>query len=149
METSAVSEHAIKTGHYPLWEEVTLIDRDPHWYSRRVNGAIQLRRQPNNINRDSGIEIPEAWMPTIRQHDSQTATTTDRWGISFLLWKYQQCFGSKPNQPWARVVIHQSLTTTVVQIVRLSKSTLPPNEDLHCAVETWQLISKWQSWDRR
>ena len=25
-----VSEHANKTGHYPLWDEVTFIDRDPH-----------------------------------------------------------------------------------------------------------------------
>ena len=23
----------------------------------------------NNINRDSGIEIPEAWMPTIKKHN--------------------------------------------------------------------------------
>ena len=29
------------------------------------------------------------------------------------------------HQPWARFEIHQSLTTTVVQTVRLSKSTLP------------------------
>ena len=26
-----------------------------------------LRLHPNNINRDSGIEIHEAWMPTIKQ----------------------------------------------------------------------------------
>ena len=31
-QTSAVSEHAHKTGHYPLWNEVKFIDRDPHWY---------------------------------------------------------------------------------------------------------------------
>ena len=36
----------------------------------------------------------------------------------------------------SEVVIHQSLTTTVVQIVRLSESTLSPDGDLHCAVET-------------
>ena len=30
---------------------------------------MHIRLYPNNINRDSGIEIPEAWMPTIRQHD--------------------------------------------------------------------------------
>ena len=29
-QTSAVSEHANKTGHYPLWKEVKVIDRDPH-----------------------------------------------------------------------------------------------------------------------
>ena len=29
---------------------------------------IQIRLQPYNINRDNGVEIPEAWMPTIRKH---------------------------------------------------------------------------------
>ena len=45
--------------------EVKFIDRDPHYYTRRVKEAIQIRLHPDNINRDSGIEIPEAWMPTI------------------------------------------------------------------------------------
>ena len=53
------------------------------------------------------------------------------------------------HQPWARFVIHQSLTTTVVQIVWLSKSTLSPDGDLQCAVETSRSISLWQSWDKR
>ena len=30
-----------------------------------------MRLHPNNINRDSGTEIPEPWMPTIRQHNSR------------------------------------------------------------------------------
>ena len=34
------------------------------------------------------------------------------------------------HQPWARFVIHQALTTVVVQIVLLCKSTLSPDEDL-------------------
>ena len=41
---------------------VKFINREPHWYSesRRVNEAIHIRFQPNNINRNSwsGIEIP-------------------------------------------------------------------------------------------
>ena len=61
-QTSAVSEHTHKTGHYLLWNEVKFIDRDSHWYTRRVKEAIHIRLHPNNINRDSGIEIPEAWM---------------------------------------------------------------------------------------
>jgi len=60
-QTSAVSEHANETGHLPIWKEVKFIDRFPHWYT-------------NNINRDSGIEIPEAWIPTIRKHDSRSNT---------------------------------------------------------------------------
>ena len=67
----AVLEHSHNTGHYLLWNEVKIIDRDPHWYTRRVKEAIHIRLHPNNINRDSGIEIPEAWMPTIKQSNNK------------------------------------------------------------------------------
>ncbi|KAL9955120.1 hypothetical protein ACROYT_G036406 [Oculina patagonica] len=70
-QTSAVAEHTNNTGHYPLWNEVKFIDRDSHWYTRRVKEAIHIRLHPNNINRDSGIEIPEAWMPTIKKHNNR------------------------------------------------------------------------------
>ena len=65
-QTSAVSEHANETGHIPIWSEVKFIDRDPYWYQRRVVEAIHGRLHPNNINRESGIEVPEAWIPTIK-----------------------------------------------------------------------------------
>ena len=29
---------------------------------------------PNNINRDSGIEIPEAWMPMIKKNNNRRVT---------------------------------------------------------------------------
>ena len=67
-QTSAVSEQAHKTCHYPLWNEVKFIDRDSHWYTRRVKEAMHIRLHPNNINRDSGIEILEAWILTIKTH---------------------------------------------------------------------------------
>ena len=35
-QTSAVSEHANETRHHPNGKEVKFIDRDPHWYTRRV-----------------------------------------------------------------------------------------------------------------
>ena len=60
-ETSAVSP----------WNEVKFIDRDPHYYTRRVREAIHVRLHPGNINRDSGIEIPDAWMPTIKKHNNR------------------------------------------------------------------------------
>ena len=41
-QTSAFSEHTNKTGYYPLWEEVTFIDPDPHWYSHRVDQFLPL-----------------------------------------------------------------------------------------------------------
>ncbi|XP_068671074.1 uncharacterized protein [Montipora foliosa] len=70
-QTSAVSEHANNIGHSPLWNEVKFIDRDPHWYTRRVKEAIHIKLHPNSINGDSGLEIPEEWMPTIKTHTAR------------------------------------------------------------------------------
>jgi len=70
-QTLTVSEHAHETGHYPIWNEVKFIDRHPHWYTRRVKEAIHIRLHPNNINRDSVIDIPEAGMPTIKKHNNR------------------------------------------------------------------------------
>ena len=61
------------TRHKPLWNEVKFIDRDPFYYTRRVKEAIHTRLHPNNINRDTGIEIPEAWIPTIKKHNNRRA----------------------------------------------------------------------------
>ena len=73
-ETSAVSGHAHNTRHKPLWNEVKFIDLDPFYYTRRVKEPIHIRLHPENINRDSGIEIPEAWIPTIKKHNNRRAT---------------------------------------------------------------------------
>ena len=40
--------------------------------------AIHIRLHPNNIDRDSGIEIAEAWMPTIKNHNNRTEGTIHR-----------------------------------------------------------------------
>ena len=80
--TSAVAEHVNATGHGPSWNDVKCIDREPHWHTRRAKvQAIQIRLHANNINRDNGIEIPEAWMPTVRKHSwehSDDGTTNRR-----------------------------------------------------------------------
>ena len=46
---------------------------DPHCYTRRVKEAIHIRLYLSKISRDSGIEIPEAWMPTVKKHNSRRA----------------------------------------------------------------------------
>ena len=77
-QNSAVSEHANGTGHKPLWNETTLIDRESHQYTRKVKEAIHIRLNPNYINRDIGAEIPEVWMSTIRKHINQRRTKNQR-----------------------------------------------------------------------
>ena len=111
-QTSAVSEHANETGHLPNWKEVKFIDRDPHWYTRRVKEAIHVRLHPNNINRDSGIEIPEAWIPTIRNHNSRSTT---KW----------TCEGTTSNSPNnnedrnAPITVNQHATNSDTQTIDL------------------------------
>jgi len=85
-QTSAVSEHANETGHHQLWNEVKFIDRDSHWYTHRVRETIHIRLRPDNINRDNGIEIPEAWIPTIKTHNRRLVhqrTASDLSGNNF------------------------------------------------------------------
>ena len=47
--------------------------RDPCYYTRRVKEAINIRLLPDNINRDSGIEIPENHIYKIT-HDQSTSS---------------------------------------------------------------------------
>ena len=43
------------------------------WSTSRVKEAIHIRLHPDNINRVvAGIEIPKAWMPTIKQHNTHS-----------------------------------------------------------------------------
>jgi len=97
-QTSGISEHAHNTGHYPLWYEVKLIDRDLHWYTCRIKEVFHIRLHPNNIHRDSGIEIPEAWMPMIKKHNNRTAAkkrTTER----TTHWNSEDCVKESMDEP--------------------------------------------------
>ena len=76
-QTSALSEYSEETGHIPIWSKVKFIDRNPHWYTRGVKVAVHITLHPKNINRNIGIEIPEAWIPTIKRHNSRSMRTTD------------------------------------------------------------------------
>ena len=111
---SAVSEHALETSQYPIWNEVKFIDRDPHWYTRRVKEAIHIRLNHNNINR-------ECWnfrsMDALDQKTQQqeNGETADRWGNSY-------------SQQWnnGRIELHQSQPTFVIE---MGASTSLPEEE--------------------
>ena len=67
---SAVVEHVHKTGHYFNWKDVKCENRDQHWYFRRVKETIQIQLHPDNLNRDTVIEISKAWLPIVQKHQS-------------------------------------------------------------------------------
>ena len=45
--------------------KIKFIDCDPHFYTCRVKEAIHITPHSNNVKKDNGIEIPEAWKLTI------------------------------------------------------------------------------------
>ena len=61
-----------RRGIYPSGTKSSLLIVTITGTHERVKEAIHIRLHRNNINRDSGIEIPEAWIPTIRKHNSRT-----------------------------------------------------------------------------
>ena len=44
--------------------------------------AIHIKLYPNNINRESGIKISEAWMAKVKKHHSQSVTKRTYEGIT-------------------------------------------------------------------
>ena len=106
-QSSAVSEHSNSTRHYPLRDEVKFIDRDPYWYTRRVKEAIHILLHSDNINRDSGIEISEARMPTIKQYNPHSVPMRTTEGtISSLDDKDRNPpINNSPSEDWNATII--------------------------------------------
>ena len=71
-----------------------------------------------NINRDSGIEIPEAWMPRIKKKNTTTGELYDNGPP-----REQQNIGT------ARIEMHQSQRSSVLYKFTHNQSTLSPYED--------------------
>lgn len=59
------SGYACKSGHCLLWNREKFSDYDPHYYTCtcRVKEVNHTRLNPYSNKMDSGIEIPEVWMP--------------------------------------------------------------------------------------
>ena len=120
-QTSAVPEYANEMGHIPIWSKVKFNDRDPHWYTRRVKEAIYVRLHPNSISRDSGIEISEAWIPTVKQHSNRSVRI---------------CMGTPSNnRNILGIEKYQWQRTNMLQIATRKQSIPSPDED-------WQYCSR-------
>ena len=76
------------------------------------------RLNPNNINRDSGAEIPKAWIPTIRKHQSQRCATNKRTSEENI-----------ENENNSRIEISESQQTTAIHNAVPNQSIPSPEED--------------------
>ena len=112
-----------------LWNEVKFNDRDPHWYTRRVKEAIHIRLHPNKINRDNGIDIPEAWILTVNgnitgdQYSSGPPERTTFW-IGRAVQRTALGIPSRNKEDR-----NAPLLTIMIQMVRGNQSTSSRDED--------------------
>ena len=51
--------------HHIGFDEARLIDRATNYWDRLRREAIDIKLQPNNFNRDSGLHISKSWGPAI------------------------------------------------------------------------------------
>ena len=64
-DKSAVAQHALENNHHIGFDEARLIDRATNYWDCIRREAIEIKLQPNNFNRDSGLHISKAWDPSI------------------------------------------------------------------------------------
>ena len=62
---SAVAQHALENNHHIGFHEARLTDRQTNYWDRLRREAIEIKPQPNNFNRGSGLDISKAWDPAI------------------------------------------------------------------------------------
>jgi hypothetical protein len=66
-QTSALAEHSLTTKHHIRLEDTKILAKEDHLLKRRIREAIEIIKNPDNLNRDNGLEISESWIPLIRK----------------------------------------------------------------------------------
>ena len=66
---------------------------------------VYTRLHPNNINRDSGIEISEAWMPTIKKHNNRRLLREQPTGTARIEMHQSQLLNT--NQSQRNIVLYK------------------------------------------
>ena len=65
-------------------------------------GSRKLSTHPDNINRDNGIEIPEAWIPTMKKHNRRAVRLTTEGTISN--WTSPETTLHRNNEDWNALI---------------------------------------------
>lgn len=62
---SAIAEHLLERGtnHWIEFYRTQVLSTDRHFYSRVVREAIEIKKHPNNFNREDGHNLSSAWNP--------------------------------------------------------------------------------------
>ncbi|KAJ4431302.1 hypothetical protein ANN_19899 [Periplaneta americana] len=88
-EKSAMAQHSIEKEHKILFDHTKVINKSSHYWDRTIKEAIEIKLERNNFNRDSGLQLSQAWTPALDQlrpsynqghedHGPRTATDSNR-----------------------------------------------------------------------
>ncbi|KAJ4436587.1 hypothetical protein ANN_16620 [Periplaneta americana] len=66
-EKSAVAQHSIEKEHKILFDHTKVINKSSHYWDRTIKEAIEIKLEKNNFNRDSGLQLSQAWTPALDQ----------------------------------------------------------------------------------
>ena len=67
VKKSALAEHYHHTGHHLCIEDTKFIAKIDHYEKRKIWEALEIELQKNNLNRDDGMQISEAWKPVLNK----------------------------------------------------------------------------------
>ena len=55
---SAMKEHPNNCGHSCTLDNVKILDKEDHWYRRKIKEAIMIQRHHLPLNLDQGLKLP-------------------------------------------------------------------------------------------
>ncbi|KAI5634371.1 hypothetical protein NE865_12919 [Phthorimaea operculella] len=79
---SAIAEHLLTSGanHWIELHAPKVLSVERHYYSRVVREAIEIKKNPNNFNREDGFKLSTTWSPVIdkiKTRDSLSDRSSD------------------------------------------------------------------------
>ncbi|KAJ4435101.1 hypothetical protein ANN_23676 [Periplaneta americana] len=61
------AQHSIEKEHKILFDHTKVINKSSHYWDRTIKEAIEIKLEKNNFNRDSGLQLSQAWTPALDQ----------------------------------------------------------------------------------
>jgi hypothetical protein len=83
-EKSAVADQSLQDSHQIDFENITVLDRTQNYSQRLVREAIEIFKEPNNINRDVGLKLHRTWKTNIQKKDRESQSGDSEGGSSVI-----------------------------------------------------------------
>jgi len=62
---SALAEHFLDTGHKICFDQTSVVSKSQHYFPRKIREAIEIKKHPQNLNRDDGYQLSSIWKPVL------------------------------------------------------------------------------------